>query len=100
MWPRRRHLYLFSRLERGALWWILPCESIFLTEHVKQRIECQEFNSYSFAIDRMAPMGWSAVSAVTVAMLMAVILWVATAAATPAGQVGIDNPAGWHQGQE
>lgn len=37
----------------------------------------------------MAPMGWSVVSAVTVAMLMAVIQWVATAAATPAGQVSI-----------
>lgn len=32
-------------------------------------------------------MAWSVVSAVTVAMLMAVTQWVATVAATPAGQV-------------
>lgn len=34
-------------------------------------------------------MGWSVVSAVTVAMLMVAIQRVATAAATPAGQVSI-----------
>lgn len=50
----------------------------------------------------MAPMGWSAVSAVTAATLMAVIQWVATVAATPAGQVSIAliTGAGWHQGEK
>lgn len=46
---------------------------------------------------RMAPMGWSVVSAVTVAMLKAVIQWVATAAATPAGQVSITFRKKRHQ---
>lgn len=48
----------------------------------------------------MAPMGWNVVSAVTVAMLMAVIQWVATAAATPAGQVSIAFRKAWHKGQK
>lgn len=50
-------------------------------------------------------MGWSVVSAATVATLMAVIQWVATAAATPAGQVSIDFrkkiiQTDWHYGQK
>lgn len=46
----------------------------------------------------MAPMGWSVVSAVTVAMLMAVIQWAATVAATPAGRVStaLIIRAGWN----
>lgn len=35
----------------------------------------------------MAPTGWSVVSAVTAPMLMAATQWVATAVATPGGQV-------------
>lgn len=29
MWPYRWNLHMFSRVEGTALWWVLPCESLF-----------------------------------------------------------------------
>lgn len=91
MWPYRWDLHMFSRMERRTLWRVLPRESLFVLGVIISAIALCQFRGVkvSFNVARMAPMGWSVGSAVTVAMLTGATQQVVTAAAILAGQVSV-----------
>lgn len=82
---------MFSRMERRTLWRVLPRESLFVLGVIISAIALCQFRGVkvSFNVARMAPMGWSVGSAVTVAMLTGATQQVDTAAAILAGQVSV-----------